>query len=279
MKGDRHRHAEARRARPAGQGHRPRAARPRLPASARCAPARSSNSNLAETDPAGRPRAGRGDGAQAARQHRDRKLPGGDQPECAPASLSSPASTASATWRSRWTAARGAKPRMIWHRETDLSGLDLVVIPGGFSYGDYLRCGAMAAQIAGHARGARPCRARRLRARRLQRLPDPDRGRAAARRAAAQRRRCASSPWTAMLRVERSDTVFTAALPEGRDVPRADGAWRRQLLRRRRDARPAGGRGPGRLPLRAERGADAPTATAPPATSPASIRPICACSA
>jgi len=40
----------------------------------------------------------------------------------------------------------GAKPRMIWHKDTDLSGLDLVVIPGGFSYGDYLRCGAMAAQ-------------------------------------------------------------------------------------------------------------------------------------
>ena len=40
----------------------------------------------------------------------------------------------------------GSKPRMIWHKETDLSGLDLVVIPGGFSYGDYLRCGAMAAR-------------------------------------------------------------------------------------------------------------------------------------
>ncbi len=42
--------------------------------------------------------------------------------------------------------AAGHAPRMIWHRETDLSGLDLVVIPGGFSFGDYLRCGAMAAQ-------------------------------------------------------------------------------------------------------------------------------------
>jgi phosphoribosylformylglycinamidine synthase len=42
--------------------------------------------------------------------------------------------------------ASGHAPRMIWHRETDLAGLDLVVIPGGFSYGDYLRCGAMAAQ-------------------------------------------------------------------------------------------------------------------------------------
>jgi phosphoribosylformylglycinamidine synthase len=39
----------------------------------------------------------------------------------------------------------GAAPRMLWHRETDLSGLDLIVIPGGFSHGDYLRCGAMAA--------------------------------------------------------------------------------------------------------------------------------------
>ncbi len=34
--------------------------------------------------------------------------------------------------------------RLIWHEETDLSGLDVVVIPGGFSYGDYLRCGAIA---------------------------------------------------------------------------------------------------------------------------------------
>lgn len=40
----------------------------------------------------------------------------------------------------------GARPRMIWHTETDLAGLDLIVIPGGFSYGDYLRAGAMAAQ-------------------------------------------------------------------------------------------------------------------------------------
>lgn len=34
---------------------------------------------------------------------------------------------------------------MIWHRETELPKLDLIVIPGGFSYGDYLRSGAMAA--------------------------------------------------------------------------------------------------------------------------------------
>jgi phosphoribosylformylglycinamidine synthase len=41
----------------------------------------------------------------------------------------------------------GAKVEMVWHQETALpDGLDLVVLPGGFSYGDYLRCGAMAAQ-------------------------------------------------------------------------------------------------------------------------------------
>ncbi|RAQ39560.1 phosphoribosylformylglycinamidine synthase I, partial [Arthrospira sp. O9.13F] len=34
--------------------------------------------------------------------------------------------------------------RMVWHQDTDLSDIDVVVIPGGFSYGDYLRCGAIA---------------------------------------------------------------------------------------------------------------------------------------
>ena len=38
----------------------------------------------------------------------------------------------------------GLPTRRIWHEETDLSGLDAVVLPGGFSYGDYLRCGAIA---------------------------------------------------------------------------------------------------------------------------------------
>ena len=41
----------------------------------------------------------------------------------------------------------GATVDMVWHAETTLpEGLDLIVLPGGFSYGDYLRCGAMAAQ-------------------------------------------------------------------------------------------------------------------------------------
>jgi phosphoribosylformylglycinamidine synthase len=40
----------------------------------------------------------------------------------------------------------GHRPAMVWHQETSLPDVDLVVIPGGFSHGDYLRCGAMAAQ-------------------------------------------------------------------------------------------------------------------------------------
>jgi len=33
---------------------------------------------------------------------------------------------------------------MLWHQQTDLQGSDVIVLPGGFSYGDYLRCGALA---------------------------------------------------------------------------------------------------------------------------------------
>lgn len=40
----------------------------------------------------------------------------------------------------------GQKPVSVWHTETELPKVDLVVVPGGFSYGDYLRCGAIAAR-------------------------------------------------------------------------------------------------------------------------------------
>ena len=41
--------------------------------------------------------------------------------------------------------ASGREPAIVWHADTDLpAGTDLVVLPGGFSYGDYLRCGAIA---------------------------------------------------------------------------------------------------------------------------------------
>ena len=38
----------------------------------------------------------------------------------------------------------GLTTRFLWHEERELSGIDAVVLPGGFSYGDYLRCGAIA---------------------------------------------------------------------------------------------------------------------------------------
>jgi phosphoribosylformylglycinamidine synthase I len=40
----------------------------------------------------------------------------------------------------------GVAPLTVWHAETELPSVELAVIPGGFSYGDYLRCGAIAAR-------------------------------------------------------------------------------------------------------------------------------------
>ena len=44
----------------------------------------------------------------------------------------------------RAIALAGAEPVSLWHGDADLKGVDAVVLPGGFSYGDYLRCGAIA---------------------------------------------------------------------------------------------------------------------------------------
>jgi phosphoribosylformylglycinamidine synthase I len=38
----------------------------------------------------------------------------------------------------------GQPTRMVWHQETNIADLDVIAVPGGFSYGDYLRCGAIA---------------------------------------------------------------------------------------------------------------------------------------
>lgn len=45
-----------------------------------------------------------------------------------------------------WKYVCGEEVRFLWHKSEDLENCDLVVLPGGFSYGDYLRCGAIAAQ-------------------------------------------------------------------------------------------------------------------------------------
>ncbi len=44
------------------------------------------------------------------------------------------------------TSISGTAPNVVWHKETNLPDVDLIVIPGGFSYGDYLRAGAIAAR-------------------------------------------------------------------------------------------------------------------------------------
>jgi len=54
---------------------------------------------------------------------------------------------------------RIGEARLVWHEERDLDGIDVVVVPGGFSYGDYLRAGAIAQfapameAVARHAEG------------------------------------------------------------------------------------------------------------------------------
>lgn len=59
-------------------------------------------------------------------------------------------------------AAAGSEAYYVWHRDRDLRGADLVLLPGGFSYGDYLRAGAIArfspimAAVAEHARAGGP---------------------------------------------------------------------------------------------------------------------------
>lgn len=53
--------------------------------------------------------------------------------------------TASDLFSGKWGNAKEGSVTKIWHKETALPKLDLVILPGGFSYGDYLRSGAMAA--------------------------------------------------------------------------------------------------------------------------------------
>ena len=69
----------------------------------------------------------------------------------------------------------GKTPHMVWHQDSELPDVDLVVLPGGFSYGDYLRCGAMAGQSPVMKSSQGPCRQGRRGAGRVQRLSGPDR--------------------------------------------------------------------------------------------------------
>ena len=80
----------------------------------------------------------------------------------------------------------GQDAEYLWHKDADLKGADVVILPGGFAHGDYLRTGAMARFSPIMARGARVRRARRPGPRHLQRFSDPAGVGAAARRDAAQ---------------------------------------------------------------------------------------------
>ena len=82
----------------------------------------------------------------------------------------------------------GQDAEFVWHKETDLRGADVVILPGGFSHGDYLRTGAIARFSPVMDAVEEVCGRRRAGARHLQRLPDSARGRPAAGRDAAQSR-------------------------------------------------------------------------------------------
>ncbi len=69
--------------------------------------------------------------------------------------------------------AMGGEGVALWHADHDLREVDAVVLPGGFSYGDYLRCGAIAARAPLMAEIRAFADRGRARARDLQRLPDP----------------------------------------------------------------------------------------------------------
>jgi len=55
-----------------------------------------------------------------------------------------PGSNCDADCHDAVAAVTGQEVRYVWHEETDISDIDCIILPGGFSYGDYLRCGAVA---------------------------------------------------------------------------------------------------------------------------------------
>ena len=149
-----------------------------------------------------------------------------------------------------------------------------VLVPGGFSYGDYLRCGAMArfSPIMADVRALR--RRGRAGARHLQRLPDPVRGGPPARRARAQPPPALRVRVRARARRARARAVHRRAPRAGQRAAAADQARRGRLLRRRPSTLAALERD-GQVVLRyVRRGGrvDAPTRTRTAAsrTSPAS---------
>ena len=135
----------------------------------------------------------------------------------------------------------GAEPVVLWHEDVDLDGVDAVVLPGGFAYGDYLRAGSSPGSARSCARSPRsPATAGSVLGicNGFQVL---DRGGPPARRAAAQPRPALRVAARSRSPPERLDTPFTA---RDRRAPAAAHAGRPRrglLLRGRRDARRARG--------------------------------------
>ena len=98
---------------------------------------------------------------------------------------------------------RRSQAEYIWHKDTDLKGADVVILPGGFAHGDYLRTGAMARFSPIMREVQAFADARRAGARHLQRLPGSARGGPAAGRDAAEPR--AEVPLRARPRPRRAD--------------------------------------------------------------------------
>ena len=119
---------------------------------------------------------------------------------------------------------------ILWHGDRDLQGVDAVIVPGGFSYGDYLRAGAIARFAPVMEEVAEFAARRRARARDLQRLSGPVRGRSAARRAAAQHR-LRFIFRQVPLEVASADSPFTRACPRRRPAVDPGQAHHRPLLR------------------------------------------------
>ena len=146
--------------------------------------------------------------------------------------------------------ALGADAQLVWHAEEELPrDTAAVVLPGGFSYGDYLRCGAIArfAPVLDAVREHR--RGRRAGARDLQRLPDPLRGRPAARGPAPEPRPRVRLPRRPPAgRADGHGLHGALRAGPGADDP---GEARRGIVVRGRGAlRRARGRGPARAALR-----------------------------
>ncbi len=143
----------------------------------------------------------------------------------------------------------GRPPATVWQTETEIPEVDLIVIPGGFSYGDYLRCGAIAARkpvmraVAEKAAKGVPvigvCNG-------FQILLEAGLLPGALMRNMSLKFVCRE----VKLEVANANTAFTRNYVGRTDHPRPGCPPRRQLFRRSANAGPDRGRRPGRVPLR-----------------------------